>query len=234
MTVEPLEFDIIHMPVGEKKLLFIHGYGGNIEQPGVRWMMNRFNEAGHSVTYLQLPTVINSFKKDILEPVRKVQEGLGEHVIAGFSIGGLAATYLEGSLRTIYLSPFWGISDRWRFKGMGPLLKSLAWANVPPLKRHFEKEDAGPMAVDDDMIGIPDFTSPRTVHELHHAQIHMPTPRAKDVIFYCRKDRVISIDAVERMDVEKHTFNGGHMFYLSRERKLIMDMIISRIDEGFN
>lgn len=234
MSKEPLKFKVLQMEGEGEKVLFIHGYGGNIEQPGVRWVMNRFRDANYSVTYIQLPTIIDDFEKDILQPVRKVQEGLDEHVIVSFSLGGLTASYLEGQLRTIYLSPFWGINDRWSFKGLGPLLKILAGINKPALKRHFEKEDAGPMAVEDDMKGIPDEVTPRTIKEMHEAQGNMPEPDPSDVVFYCPKDAVVSINAIEKRDLEKHTFNGGHMFYLSRERKQIMEKVISIIEESFS
>ena len=233
MTVEPLEFKVLEMDGEGKKVLFIHGYGGNIEQPGVRWLMRRFRDRGYSVTYIQLPTVIDNFEQDILEPVKEVQDRLGDHVIVSFSLGGLTAAYLKGQKRTVYLSPFWGINDRWSFKGLGTLFRILAGLNRPSLKRQFEKEDAGPMAVDEDMKGIPDYVTPKTISEMHRAQENMPEPDGNDIIFYCPKDSVISISNIEAKDLEKYRFNGGHMFYLSRERDEIMEKVISCIEEGF-
>jgi hypothetical protein len=153
-----------------------------------------------------------------------------DHFVAGFSLGGLTATYLEGARRTVYLSPFWGINERWAFKGLGGVLRILAGFNAPPLKRHFDLEDAGPMAEENDMKGIPDHVDPRTIHEMHLAQIRMPEPRETDVVFYCPKDAVISRNAIERRNIEKHTFRGGHMFYLSRDRKEIINDIIAAMD----
>jgi hypothetical protein len=221
------------MEGGSKELLFIHGYGGNLEQPGVIWLMERFKQGGYTVTYVQLPTVIKDFKNDILQPVSDIQDSLSRHVVAGFSLGGLTAAYLEKGERKVYLSPFWGINDRWAFKGLGSVLRILAGFNKPSLKRHFEKEDAGPLAASGDMNGIPDHVDPRTIHEMHHAQIQMPEPDPGDVVYYCEKDSVISIKSIERRNIEKHTFQGGHMFYLSRERKELMKDIIASLDEGF-
>jgi len=234
MTVEPLEFKVLEMEGEGKKVLFIHGYGGNIEQPGVKWLMNRFRDSGYSVTYIQLPTVIDDFEKDILQPVREVQDTIGDHVIVGFSLGGLTAAYLEKQLSTVYLSPFWGINDRWAIKGLGTLMKVLANLNKPSLRRHFEKEDAGPMAVDEDMKGIPDFVTPRTIHEMHSAHNNMPEPDKDDIMFYCPNDAVVSQSAMESRDIRKITFKGGHMFYLSREREEIMDKVLSYVEKGFS
>jgi hypothetical protein len=225
-----LKFRTVRIDGGEKELLFIHGFGGNIEQPGVKWTMERFREADYSVTYVQLPTIIKNFNKDILKPVIEVRKGLERHVVAGFSLGGLTAAYLNDDTGKVYLSPFWGINERWAFKGLGGVLKVLAGFNKPSLKRHFDIEDAGPLGVDEDMNGIPDRVDPRTIHEMHHAQIRMPEPSPKDVVFYCPRDMVISIKEVEKRDIEKHTFRGGHMFYLSRDRKEIMDAIIKVLD----
>ena len=230
VTGKGQEFRKIRMEGGDIELLFIHGFGGNLDQPGVKWTMARFKEAGFNVTYVQLPTVIGSFQEDILKPVEEIHNELGDHFVAGFSLGGLVASYLEGAKRTVYLSPFWGINERWAFKGLGGVLKILAGFNAPSLKRHFDLEDAGPMAKDNDMKGIPDRVDPRTIHEMHLAQIHMPEPLHTDTVFYCPKDAVISINAIESRNIEKHTFKGGHMFYLSRERKEIMEYIIGSMN----
>lgn len=222
-----LEFRTERLSEGESELLFIHGYGGNMEQPGVRWMMNRFIEAGFGVTYIQLPTRFASFDEEVLAPVMRIQKGLDDHVIAAFSLGGLAAVFLEGARRRVFLSPFWGINDRWTFKGLGTVLNLLASINIPHLKRHFEKEDAGPLAEDDDLKGVPDFVDPKTIHEMHQAQRNIPPPMENDIAYYCPEDKVISISAVEARGIYTRQFSGGHMFYLSRDRVSIMEDIIS-------
>lgn len=227
-----LKFRTVRIDGGEKELLFIHGFGGNLEQPGVKWTMKRLRNANYSVTYVQLPTIISNFREDIVEPVMDVRKGLDRHVIAGFSLGGLTAAYLKNDTRKVYLSPFWGINERWAFKGLGGILKVLAGFNKPSLKRHFEKEDAGPLGVEEDMRGIPDSVDPRTIHEMHHAQIRMPEPSLNDVVFYCPRDMVISIKAIEKRAIEKHTFRGGHMFYLSKDRNEIMKEIIKALDHN--
>jgi len=223
----PQGFKAVDYSSGRRKLLFIHGFGGNLSQPGIKWALNRFTEAGFGVTYIQLPVVIRDFKKELVEPAREVGASLGDHITAGFSLGGLTAAYLEGSSRTVYLSPFWGISDRLEFRGLTTALSLLARINMPPLKRHFEKEDAGPLATDEEMYGIPEYILPKTVHEMRKAQLGMPEPRKDDIVFYSPADRIVSISAIERRDMIRYTYRGGHMFYLSRERKEIMDRIIS-------
>jgi len=228
------EFHVEHIPGGERKLLFIHGYGGNPEQPGVRWFMEKFREHGLDVTYIILPTVVRDFDEDVLEPAREVERSMGEHVAAGFSFGGLTLSYLFWAKRRIFLSPFWGVNDRWMHKGTQSVVKMLSMITKPLLPRRFDMEEAGPLAVEKDLEGIPQYVSFETVDRFFKAQKEIPPPMEGDVVFYSTGDRLVSLSAIENRGIEKHQFRGGHMFYLSRERKNIMKNILRKIDEGFD
>ncbi len=228
------EFQVEHFPGGERKLLFIHGYGGNLKQPGVRWFMERFSEHGLDVTFIILPTVVKDFGEEVLEPTREVERSMGEHVAAGFSFGGLTLSYLFWAKRRIFLSPFWGVNDRWMVKGTENVVRLLSMITRPLLPRRFDMEEAGPLAVEEDLEGIPRYVSFETVDQFFKAQKEIPPPMEGDVAFYSPQDQMVSLSAIEKRGIETHQFRGGHMFYLSRQRKEIMKNILEKVDEGFD
>ena len=234
MTQVPLDFNVRRVPGGKKKLLFINGYGGNFKQPGVKWYMNRFNEHGLDVTYVQLPTRVNDFTEDVLKPCLEVEKEMGEHVAAGFSFGGLALAYMNGSRRRIFLSPFWTMNERWSHKGHKAAVKLLSIITKPMLPRQFDKDDAGALAVDDDMKGIPNFVSFRTIDQFFEAQKNIPPAIKGDTVFYSPQDMIISPRMIEERGIEAHPYQGGHMFYLTRKRREVMKDILLKIDEGFS
>lgn len=233
MPAEGLEFEVTRFRGGERKLLFINGYGGNLEQPGVGWLMNRLTEHGLDVTHVQLPTEVRDFESDVLEPAREVERGLGDHVGVGFSFGALTLTFLEGARKRIFLSPFWGVNDKWMVRGTEGVVSLLSIITKPMLPRRFGKEEAGPLAVDEDLAGIPEHVSFRTIDQFFRAQKVLPPPRPGDVVFYSPQDKVVSLGAIEKRGVETHQFRGGHMFYLSRDRRTLMVSILEQVDRGF-
>ena len=224
---------IRHMPGGGRRVLFIHGYGGNLGQPGVKWFMNRFREHGLDMTYVQLPTEVGDIQEEVIGPVREVEKRLGTHVAVGFSFGGLVLSYLDGARKRIFLSPFWGVNDRWMIRGTESVVKLLSVITKPVLPRRFGREEAGPLAAERDMKGIPEHVSFRTIDQFFRAQRQLPPSREGDVVFYSPDDKVISLSAIENRDIETHRFRGGHMFYLSRERAEIMERVLSQVDMGF-
>ncbi|MEA3558580.1 MAG: hypothetical protein U9R75_04935 [Candidatus Thermoplasmatota archaeon] len=234
VTGRPLEFNVRRVPGGENRLLFINGYGGTFEQPGVKWYMNRFRDHDLDVTYIQLPTRVNDFTNEVLGPCLEVEKEMGKHVAAGFSFGGLTLAYMHGSRRRIFLSPFWAVNDRWSGKGHKAVVNVLSSITKPLLPRQFDKEEAGELAVDDDMEGMPKLVSFRTIEQFFKAQENIPPPEENDVVFYSPKDTIISPRVIENRGIEAHPYQGGHMFYLTRGRKEVTKNILLKIDEGFS
>jgi len=234
VPAERLEFEVTRLKGGDRKLLFINGYGGNLEQPGVRWLTNRFTEHGLDVTHVQLPTEVRDFESDVLAPTREVEREMGVHVAAGFSFGGLTLTFLKKPRKRIFLSPFWGVNERWMVRGTEGVVSLLSIITKPMLPRRFGKKEAGPLAVDEDLKGIPDRVSFTTIDQFFKAQKKLPPPRDGDVVFYSPQDKVVSLNAIDGRGVETHTFKGGHMFYLSRDRKQLMESIMEQVDLGFD
>ena len=232
-----LEFEVKRYPGTAGRLLFIWGFGCNDKQPGMGWFLERLLKKKYDVTCVQLPTEITDFKDQILRKLEDIEKGLGDHVSVGFSYGGLALSFLFGSSRRIFISPFWGVNERWRMKGDEAIATVLSVVPKPLIKRKFDTADAGALAVDDDLIGIPERISFRSVHQFFEAQKALPGPRQNDFVFYTRDDLVVSPEVIDNrireFGIEHRTYNGSHIFYLDEEREETMIGILGEIDRSF-
>lgn len=233
-----MEFDVKHIPGGDRKLLFINGFGGNCNQPGIKWWLNRLNENDLDITCIQLPTFFTDFDHDVVKRCLDIQEVMDDHVAVGFSLGGLALSSLFKAKKRIFISPFWGVNERWKTPTHEQMLKLLKLITVPVLKRQFEKEDAGPLAVEEDIYGIPDRISFRTIDQFLKAHDKLPDPRKNDFVFYSHQDKIVSPAVIQNridgFELDSSTYYGGHMFYLTRGRAELVSSIMSEINKGFD
>jgi hypothetical protein len=232
-----LEFDVKHFPGGRRKLLFINGFGGNCYQPGIKWWLNRLKENDLDITCIQLPTFFKDFNRDVLKRCQDIQETMDDHVAVGFSFGGLALSFLFKARRRIFISPFWGVNERWMTPSHEQMLKLLKLITIPLLKRQFEKEDAGPLAIEEDIYGIPDRLSFRTIDQFIKTHERIPDPKNNDFVFFSHQDKIVSPvvikNRIEKYGLNSSTYYGGHMFYLTRGRIDLVSSILSEIDRGF-
>jgi hypothetical protein len=233
-----LDFGVTHFPGGDRKVLFINGFGGNCKQPGIQWWINRLLEHDLDVTCIQLPTFFKDFEHDVLKHCMDIQEVMDDHVAVGFSFGGLTLSYMFRAKKRIFISPFWAPNERWLTNSHEHMLKLLRVITTPILKRQFEKEDAGPLAEDGDIFGIPDRISVRTIDQFLKAQERLPDPRGSDHVFFSHQDKIVSPSTIEErvkhFGLENDTYYGGHMFYLTRGRPDLVKRILAEIDIGFD
>ncbi|MGA1848076.1 MAG: hypothetical protein ACMUHB_01930 [Thermoplasmatota archaeon] len=232
-----LEFRVKHFEGSGSRVIFIFGFGCNLEQPGLRWCLERFMKEELDLTCIQLPTDITDFQTEVISRCEDIQEAAGDNVTLGFSYGGLALSFLNGSRRRIFIAPFWEVNERWMKKGGHALAAFLSLAHGPGLKRKFYTRDAGPLAVDEDLEGMPDRISFSSVHQFFQAQKDLPPPKRNDIIFYGSDDIVVSTRAMEerinRFGLESRRFAGGHIFYLENNREEIIDMILHEVKSSF-
>jgi len=232
-----LDFKVKHYSGGARKLLFIFGFGCNEKQPGLKWFMDRLLKRRFDITCVQLPTDISDFKADVISRLKLIEEEMGDHVSIGFSYGGLALSFLDRSRRRIFISPFWGVNERWRIKGDHTLATFLSVIPKPLLKRNFDIEDAGQLAVNEDLLGMPERISFRSIHQFFEAQKLLPDPQPNDVVFFSRKDMVVSPGMIEerisRFNIDHREYHGGHLFYLDENREDLIIRILKEIDISF-
>jgi len=232
-----LDFEMKHYPGSSGKLLFIWGFGCNDKQPGLSWFIERLLKREYDITCVQLPTDISDFRTQVLDRLEEIEKDLGDHVGIGFSYGGLALSFLFGSSRRIFISPFWGINEKLRMTGDETIATVLSVVPKPLIHTKFETDDAGPLAVDEDLIGIPEKISFRSVHQFFEAHKVLPDPRPNDLVFFSKSDNIVSPDViekrVEKFGIDHQLYNGGHIFYLDKDREETMIRILEEIDRSF-
>ena len=232
-----MDFDVKHYPGGDRKLLFIFGFGCTDKQPGLRWFLERLKKRNYDITCVQLPTDISDFEDEVLVRLRDIEKVLDDHVGVGFSYGGLALSFLDRPRRRIFIAPFWAVNERWKIKGGETIATVLSVIPTPLLKRKFDTNDAGDLAVDEDLLGMPERISFRSIHQFFEAQKLLPDPRTDDFVFYSRKDNVVSPGTIEKrirsFDLGHQIYDGGHLFYLDEGREGVIIRMIQEIDGSF-
>ena len=211
---------------GPDEVLFLLGYGVKFDQPGVKWLMDRFSGEELKTTFLQLPVVIGDFNEDILDPVEGIRNDMGDHVVIGFSLGGLTASFLEGTERRIFLSPFWGLNKELENGWMKIALKGLRVVRLRILPSRYDLVDMGHYSTEEDLEGMPEFMDFHTISEMMETQKRMPPPEKEDIVYWSKEDPLISHEAVLKRGIDTRKYDGGHMIYLVKDRERIFDEII--------
>ncbi|MCW8172399.1 alpha/beta hydrolase [Natrialba swarupiae] len=99
---------------GNEELVFVMGWGNRWTHENVSWLIGKLTEAGYRVHAFELPTTIEDFKADWLEPVAEYVLDLEEYQLLGHSAGALVAQALDGADNHVYLSPWWGTATTTR------------------------------------------------------------------------------------------------------------------------
>jgi hypothetical protein len=232
-----LEFKVKHFEGSGSRVVFMFGFGCNLDQPGLNWCLDRFMEEGLDITCIQLPTDISDFQGEVVSRCEDILEAVGDNVTVGFSYGGLVLSFLKGTRRRIFIAPFWEVNERWMKKGGHALAAFLSVAHGPGLKRKFYTRDAGPLAVDDDLEGMPDRISFSSVHQFFEAQKALPPPLENDIVLYGSDDIVVSTrrieERIERFGMDHRKFQGGHIFYLENNRTGILELVLHEVRNSF-
>jgi hypothetical protein len=212
---------------GEGEVLFILGFGVKFRQPGVKWMMERFQrEEELRTTFVQLPTRIEDCGGDIMEGCTEIRKLLSDHVVIGFSMGGLIAAFHTDARRRIFLSPFWGIHEDLQKVWLKIAYKGLKHFRIRLLPRIFDITRMGHFATEDYMEGIPQFLDFHTISEMVKLQESLPPTIHDDITYWSPQDPIINHSAVLERGVEIREYQGGHMIYLVEERERIFDEIV--------
>jgi hypothetical protein len=214
-------------PVGDGKVLILLGLGMRYVNPGVGWMVEKFRSAGLESVVVGFPVDFSDVRKELVDPVLELERSMGEHVLIGISLGGLVAAFIQGARRRFFLSPFWGINDVLQRMGMNVQLKRMRNVNYRLLPRLYSVRDAGPFAVEWDLLTIPEWVSFRTLSAMVLAQDSLGSMRDDDVVYLSPQDYLVSQEVVYKKGVEVRTFEGGHMIHLVRDRDIIFDGIIT-------
>ncbi|MGA1821395.1 MAG: alpha/beta fold hydrolase [Thermoplasmatota archaeon] len=218
---------------GDREILFLMGFGCGLNQPGMIWAKDRIVNSGFRATFVELPTHFEDFQADVIDPCLEIERGMGDHVLIGFSMGGLAGSFLFGSRRRIFLCPFWGISETLHKGWTDFALRNLRVIRFRMLPRRFHHGDMGEFAVKEDLEGLPEFLDFHSISEMKEKQLNLPPPRDGDIVFWSKEDLLIGHREILDRGVEQRLFDGGHMIYLVGDRESIFGEILDLADDEF-
>ena len=214
---------------GQKKVLFLPGYGMEFDQPGVKWLMEGFR-GRCDATFVTFSTEFSDHEGELIHPCRDLLSKDTYDELVGFSLGGLVVAYLNGFERRVFISPFWGINPRLVNIWTRTAVRGMARFRIKLVPRNFAISDAGHYAVEEDLKGMPIFLDARTIEEMAKAQEGLPPPEKGDAGIYCPDDMVMDPSLVEKRVKEAYRYNGGHMFHLVKDRERNMEVLYKYLE----
>lgn len=227
-------------PVGDPDdpdLVCVLGWGNGLDHANVRWLLETL-ATDSFVHAIEIPTVVSSFEREYLDPVRERVESLEEYRFVGHSTGGLIGAYLRGthapSTRT-YLSPWWGMSP----ESTGPLLDAIS--RVPTRRSVVptgtaDRDALGELATDRQLREGPSRAAPTFLREARRAQAGLgdvePDPDA--VAFCTLTDPVVDLRRVgDRVPAGRTVlYEGGHELFSSESRERHADTLRAVVRGG--
>ncbi|WP_226039070.1 alpha/beta hydrolase [Natrinema sp. DC36] len=218
---------------GDEELVFVMGWGNRWTHENVSWLVGQLTEAGYRVHAFELPTNIDDFKADWLEPVAEYVRDLEEYQLLGHSAGALVAQALDGADNHVYLSPWWGYG-----KGFPePLLEAVSKlpTTFPCLPvGDMDRAALGSKATDHQIATTPSWVSPAFVRETRRAQDELLTIDHDAVVFCSLRDPVVSLRAIgERVPAEHVVlYDGGHELFSSGSRERHVDTLLAALEDG--
>jgi esterase/lipase len=209
---------------GGEGALYIHGYGGSLEDPGLRAFLEGLSGSGFSVTCALLPITFSDITSEILRPIEDhIRENGIRHVI-GFSLGGLVATYLDVDGKRVFISPLWGL---------GPLMKVVGMKGALAVASGSARAVLGGSAGDRTIVlerfndqTITEMEQERSAEALNEAMRSIPPPNPSDVVIFSRSDNIISLEAIEARGVRTYDLMGGHMVFSGRDRNKLVKKVL--------
>ncbi|ELY52571.1 alpha/beta fold hydrolase [Natronolimnohabitans innermongolicus] len=219
---------------GEEELVFVMGWANRWTHENVSWLIGQLTDAGYRVHAFELPTNIEDFKADWLEPIAEyVVEFDEEYQLLAHSAGALVAQALDGADNHVYLSPFWGYGEAF----IDPVLEAVSklpttFPCVPV--REIDREALGSKATDHQLATTPDWVSPAFVRETRRGQEELLTIDHDAVIFCSLRDPLVSMRAIGRRVPAEHVvlYDGGHELFSSASRERHVETLLATLADG--
>ncbi|TYT62405.1 alpha/beta fold hydrolase [Natrialba swarupiae] len=218
---------------GNEELVFVMGWGNRWTHENVSWLIGKLTEAGYRVHAFELPTTIEDFKADWLEPVAEYVLDLEEYQLLGHSAGALVAQALDGADNHVYLSPWWGYGDDYPDR----LLEAVSTVptTLPCLPvGEMDEYTLGELATDHQIATTPRWVSPAFVRETRHAQRELLAIDHDAVVFCSLRDPMIDLRPIgERVPAEHVVlYDGGHELFSSPSRDRYVDLLLESLEGG--
>ena len=218
---------------GDEELVFVMGWGNRWTHENVSWLVGTLTEAGYRVHAFELPTNIDDFKADWLEPIAEYVVDLEEYQLLGHSAGALVGQALDGADNHVYLSPFWGYGEAY----VDPVLEIVAKlpTTVPCVPvREIDRDALGEKATDHQLATTPDWVSPAFVRETRRAQEELLTIDHDAVVFCSLRDPLVSMRSIGQRVPAEHVvlYDGGHELFSSASRDRHVDTLLAALEDG--
>lgn len=216
---------------GDRRVLFVLGWGNRTDHENVRWLVDRLAGAGYVVDVAQIPDHGSDFERDYLAPVRRRHDATDPDRILAHSTGGLVAAHLDAATPRVYLSPWWGLADEPTL--LQRLLVSLPTAR-PVIPLPDDPEAIGDLATDEQLADGPDRGSPAFFRTIDDAQNRLPPFRADSVVFCSLADRIVGVDAIGRHAPAERVvvYDGGHELFSSSGRERTVEWLLAVLESG--
>ncbi|WP_254531433.1 alpha/beta hydrolase [Natrinema gelatinilyticum] len=218
---------------GDEELVFVMGWGNRWTHENVSWLIGQLTGADYRVHAFELPTNIDDFKADWLEPIAEYVRDVEDYQLLGHSAGSLVGQALDGADNHVYLSPWWGYSDAFPepiLDAVSTVPTTFPWIPVGVLDR----DALGPRATDHQIETTPSWISPAFVRETRRAQRELLTIDHDAVVFCSLRDPVVSLRPIgERVPAEHVVlYDGGHELFSSADRDRYVDLLLAALEEG--
>ncbi|MFC4543192.1 alpha/beta fold hydrolase [Halosolutus amylolyticus] len=218
---------------GEEELVFVMGWGNRWTHENVSWLVGELTDADYRVHAFELPTNIDDFKADWLEPIAEYVLDLDGYQLLGHSAGALVAQALDGADNHVYLSPWWGYSEAYPETVLDAV--SAIPTTFPCLPIGEMDADAlGELATDHQVATTPRWVSPAFVRETRRAQRDLLTIDHDAVVFCSLRDPVVSLRPIGERVPARHVvlYDGGHELFSSRSRETHVETLLAALAEG--
>ena len=218
---------------GSEELVFVMGWGNRWTHENVSWLIGKLTDADYRVHAFELPTNIEDFKADWLEPIAEYVVDLEEYQLLGHSAGALIGQALDGADNHVYLSPWWGYGNHYPDAALEVAAKVPSSFPFLPVG-NWDEQVLGRLATDHQLATLPRWVSPAFVRETRHAQRELLTIDHDAVVFCSLRDPLIDHHAIgERVPAEHVVlYDGGHELFSSPTRERYLDLLLESLSDG--
>ena len=218
---------------GEDELVFVMGWGNRWTHENVSWLIGRLADAGYRVHAFELPTNVDDFKADWLEPIAEYVVELDGYQLLAHSFGALVGQALDGAENHVYLSPCWGYGVAYPRRPMELLARiPTAFPFVPAGEP--TRDVIGELATDHELATTPRWVSPAFLRETLEAQDELLLIDHDAVVFCSLRDPLIDLHAIGQRVPPEHVvlYDGGHELFASAVREKYVDAILASLEDG--
>ncbi|EMA36288.1 alpha/beta hydrolase [Halobiforma nitratireducens] len=218
---------------GDEELVFVMGWGNRWTHENVSWLIGELSDAGYRVHAFELPTDLEDFKADWLEPIAEYVLDFEEYQLLAHSAGALVAQALDGADNHVYLSPWWGYGRGYPDVALEAVSKLPTTFPFLPAGE-MDREVLGERATNHQIATQPRWVSPAFVRETRHAQEELLTIDHDAVVFCSLRDPVIDLAAIGERVPAQHVvlYSGGHELFSSQPRETYLDLLLESLEDG--